>query len=213
MRRWVQPKQHQIIINIFKISFYPAVHFIENERFVCVKTGYNTYLLIVTSTHKPHVYNLPAGAFSRTPLPAQCESIYLCLNTFYSQCFSNYVAFYKNRLLTATAVKFSYYKPIYFNRFKYVGKGFKLIFKKKKNFFNCIFGHSHIYWLKLQSIFVKKTKKYKYFFAGRNKNDYQTITQLLRNVKPINRYTLRGLRTYSHIWLKRRGRKSIATHV
>jgi len=39
------------------------------------------------------------------------------------------------------------------------------------------------------------------------------MINILKRVKPINRYTLRGLRTYTHVWFKRKGRKSVATHV
>lgn len=109
--------------------------------------------------------------------------------------------------------KLENYKPVYFERFKYVGKGFKLIFKKKKNMFNCIFGHSHIYWVKLQNAVVKKTKKYRYMFVAKNLHIYTSMIDILKKIKPINRYTLRGVRTYTHVWIKRKGRKSVATHV
>jgi hypothetical protein len=109
--------------------------------------------------------------------------------------------------------KFDEYRPVYFERFKYVGKGFKLILKKKRNMFNCIFGHSHIYWVKLQKTIVKKTKKYRYMFVANNLNMYTNMLNILKQIKPINRYTLRGVRTYTHVWIKRKGRKSVATHV
>ncbi len=109
--------------------------------------------------------------------------------------------------------KFVSYKPIYFGKFKYVGKGFKLIFKKKRNMFNCIFGYSHIHWVKLQQTFIKKTKKYKFMFVVKNKNTFNLFNNILKNIKPINRYTLRGVRTYNDAWIKRKGRKSVATHV
>jgi hypothetical protein len=65
----------------------------------------------------------------------------------------------------------------------------------------------------LQNTFLKKTKKYKFFFAAKNANSYNTFINILKKIKPINRYTLRGVRTYTHKWVKRKGRKSVATHV
>ena len=135
----------------------------------------------------------------------------MCLNTHY---FSQTLDYFSNTSnLTIINSKFKIYKPIYFNKFKYVGKGFKLIFKRKKNIFNCIFGYSHMYWVKLQNTFIKKTKKYKFLFLTKNIQNYNLFVNILRKIKPINRYTLRGVRTYTHSWIKRKGRKSVATHV
>jgi len=44
-----------------------------------------------------------------------------------------------------TDKKFNIFKPVYFERFRYIGKGFKLVIKRKKKFLHCVFGHSHIY--------------------------------------------------------------------
>ncbi len=93
----------------------------------------------------------------------------------------------------------SIYKPIYFERFKYVGKGFKLILKRKKKFFNCVFGHSHIYWVIFRTIFTKKTKKYKFLFISKSYYLFNQMINILREIKPINRYTLRGVRTYTRV--------------
>ncbi len=136
----------------------------------------------------------------------------MCFNTKY---FSRTLSYLDNRHKNNKLLnnKLDIKKPIYFNKFKYVGKGFKLIFKKKKKMFNCIFGYSHIYWVKLQNTLVKKTKKYKFFFATNDFKSYKVFSQILKNIKPINRYTLRGVRTYMHSWVKRKGRKSVATHV
>lgn len=138
--------------------------------------------------------------------------MHICANTGYS----NTGVYFKESNTVANSYlheKLSTYKPLYFERFKYVGKGFKLILKKKHKMFNCIFGHSHIYWVKLQQTIIKKTKKYRYMFVANNLQMYNNMLSILKKIKPINRYTLRGVRTYTHVWIKRKGRKSVATHV
>jgi len=79
--------------------------------------------------------------------------------------------------------------------------------------FNCIFGHSHIFWVKIQKTIIKKTKKYKYVFITYTFNMFLKTIYILKKIKPVNRYTLRGVRTYTHVWVKRKGRKSVATHI
>jgi hypothetical protein len=111
------------------------------------------------------------------------------------------------------AVKFIDFKPVHYNRFRYVGKGFKMVLKKKKKLLKCIFGHSHLYLIKFQNTFIKKTKKYKFFYATQQKINLLNSTDILAKIKPINRYTLRGVRTYEKKWFKRKGRKSTATHI
>lgn len=157
----------------------------------------------------------------RLPLPLHTEFEYLSLPRLYVCTNTNYCANISHHNLTKTISMaddvqrhtFKDYRPVHFDRFRYLGKGFKLIFKKKTRLFNCVFGYSHIYWIKLQSMFVKKTKKYKFFFSHSNPNLVSKLIKILKMVKPINRYTLRGLRTYQHVWIKRKGRKSVATHV
>ena len=163
-------------------------------------------------------YKIPVGfsfKYSRRndgPLVKNFNKVHICINTGYTTLQIPHKSTNKFGLRILDD-KFKIYKPVYFERFKYVGKGFKLIFKKKKKMFNCIFGHSHIYWVKLQNAIVKKTKKYRYMFVAKNLRIYNDMINILKKIKPINRYTLRGVRTYTHAWVKRKGRKSVATHV
>ena len=53
--------------------------------------------------------------------------VHICLITGYTTVQIPFNYDYK-KYKTALADKFKNYKPIYFERFKYVGKGFKLIF-------------------------------------------------------------------------------------
>lgn len=173
----------------------------------------NTYTVVVQDDLTKHIYKIPAGSTAcKLADYSGMHGVHVCPNTYYA---SIMVPIFNSSRSSrrSTNKKFSIYKPVYFERFKYLGKGFKLILKKKRGFFNCIFGYSHIYWIKLQSTMVKKTKKYKFMFVLNNHHKFQTMINILKKVKPINRYTLRGLRTYTHVWLKRKGRKSVATHV
>lgn len=117
-----------------------------------VKTAANTYLICLYHEHDKHIYTIPVGSAgageiylpSDTKISQSTPLTFICTTTSYMV---NYFDLYTTTsVLTARLKeKFDHYKPIYFDRFKYVGKGFKLIFKKKKKLFNCVFGHSHIY--------------------------------------------------------------------
>jgi hypothetical protein len=95
------------------------------------------------------VYKIPFGVSMKLNTDFQYKSnrkqlLYFCTNTCYFERYSPYA----NNIMDLdliTISKFDTYKPVYFSKLTYKGKGFKLFFKKKKNFFNCIFGHSHIY--------------------------------------------------------------------
>lgn len=187
-----------------------------NKDVQIIRTKHDAYILIFYNMDSKLFYKIPAGSFVNNLSSASTIKndnfcgVHICENTSYN---TNMLPVVKLGIYKQLLVKHLDYKPVYFERFKYVGKGFKLILKKKRNMFNCIFGHSHIYWVKLQQIFVKKTKKYKYMFVAKNLTMHTNMLNILRKIKPINRYTLRGVRTYTHVWIKRKGRKSVATHV
>lgn len=159
------------------------------------------------------IYKIPVGSrYVEQPMRINNTDVHICMNTGYTST-NLTVDNYNIEKTKSLFNKFITYKPVYFDRFKYVGKGFKMILKKKRNMFNCIFGHSHIYWVKLQNTMIKKTKKYKYMFVANDLTMHKNMINILKKIKPINRYTLRGVRTYTHVWIKRKGRKSVATHV
>jgi len=188
---------------------YPIIRFLKNDKIWVIKNIQNSYIVITSSNfnNNNYFYKIPSGFKNADGLAS-----YLSLDTLYSLYNTNYLLNECEGIkLLSNKLKIS--KPLYYNRFKYVGKGFKLIFRKKKNLFNCIFGYSHIYWIKLQNTFIKKTKKYKFFYTVKNMQNFLIFDNILKTIKPINRYTLRGVRTYTKPWIKRKGRKSVATHV
>lgn len=195
--------------NIFKISYYPLIRAINSTQYILLSINNKTFLIIYYDI-KNNLYKIPVGFFNQ-PNKNSTLYNYVCSSTGFHQSYYNGFSINTSNY-NYTSIKLLNHRPIYFNRFRYLGKGFKLVFKKKKKLFNCIFGYSHIYWLKTQQIFIKKTKKYKYFFVT-NQRDFWNFINILKKVKPINRYTLRGLRTYTHTWFKYKGRKSVATHI
>ena len=99
----------------------------------------HSYLLVLHDEGGLNIYKIPVGVSGN-----EKKHLHVCLNTGY---FSNLLNYLSQHVQNQKAIetKLNTYKPIYFNKFKYVGKGFKLIFKKKKKLFNCIFGYSHVY--------------------------------------------------------------------
>jgi hypothetical protein len=213
--------------NIFNISYFPTARFLKNNQKIIIKTQKNgsSYAFIVLNSVDHYIYKIYVGT---NPLSSDIKNKSNVLNIadthIMSMSLCSYICLETSYVITSNwynlaATKFNFvmgkllqYKPIYFERFKYVGKGFKLILKKKK-MFNCVFGYSHIYLFKLQTLIVKRTKKYKHVFIAPTQQCFLKAISLLRCIKPINRYTLRGVRTYTHIWYKRKGRKSVATHI
>jgi len=161
--------------------------------------------MIVNDFKYKNIYKIPSGG-------VEDSCYHICYQTFYSSITISAMGGVKF-LKPSTDTKFNLYKPIYFERFKYLGKGFKLVVKRKLKFLNCVFGHSHIYWVRWQTVLIKRTKKYRFMFVSSSLTIHRNMIHILKNIKPINRYTLRGVRTYTHPWVKRKGRKSIATHI
>lgn len=98
----------------------------------------------------------------------------------------------------------------YWTKINFRGKGFRIrkFRKKKKITFN--FGRSH--WTKIK--FLKKNyvlikiRRQIYVFTTLNKKFYYKISTELRNIKPINHYTKRGLRLKKQYVKKRFGKIS-----
>jgi hypothetical protein len=97
-------------------------------------------MLVLYNENHSNIYKIPVGSLggrvvcssisddiNKTPL------VYVCSSTFYIEQYSNTFDFFlKNTNITKT--HFMTYKPLYFNRLRYVGKGFKLLLKKKNDF-------------------------------------------------------------------------------
>lgn len=96
----------------------------------------------------------------------------------------------------------------FFTKIKLVGKGFRLQSFKKKNIINYSFGHSHIYVGFVQSLLYKRLTKYRYILYTNVKSILTSFRHRASVIKPLNLYTLRGLKLSKKIYIKRKGRKS-----
>ena len=96
----------------------------------------------------------------------------------------------------------------FFLKIKFIGKGFRIQSFKKKGVINFTFGHSHMYKVFMQKFFFKRLSKYKYFFKTKNIFMLNNLKINLLKIKPLNEYTLRGLRLAKYTVTKRKGRKS-----
>lgn len=96
----------------------------------------------------------------------------------------------------------------FFFKIKFNGKGFRIQSFRNKKLMNFTFGHSHKMYMHLPKTFFKRINKYKYFLKTKNLNLKHHMTNLFKTIKPINKYTLRGLRITRSVIVKRKGRKS-----
>lgn len=97
---------------------------------------------------------------------------------------------------------------VFFFKIRFNGKGFRIQSFSKKKIMNFTFGYSHMYFIFLKKIKFKRINKYKYFFALKDLTSLNFLKNLFRKIKPINKYTLRGLRISKTTIVKRKGRKS-----
>jgi len=103
---------------------------------------------------------------------------------------------------------FKTFELYFFIKIKFKGKGFKIKFNKKLKIIKFFFGRSHITIFKLKKIKLKKITKYKFILKNLNFVKLKTNAMKITKIKPLNVYTLRGLRLAKQIIQKRKGKKS-----
>jgi ribosomal protein L6P/L9E len=96
----------------------------------------------------------------------------------------------------------------FFIKIKFKGKGFKIKFNKKIKLIKFYFGKSHITFFKLKRIKLKKITKYKFIIKNLNFMKLKTNAMRITKIKPMNVYTLRGIRLSKQTIKKRKGKKS-----
>ena len=105
----------------------------------------------------------------------------------------------------------SYFFRLLFIKLRFIGKGYKLIIKKNK-YHNLIlfnFGYSHRYYIYLYQFFSIQIAKTKFFFFGLNYFFLKIILHQLYLIKPLNIFTLRGLRFFKQCIFKKTGKISL----
>lgn len=96
----------------------------------------------------------------------------------------------------------------FFIKIKFKGKGFKIKFNKKLKLIKFYFGRSHITFVKLKKIKLKKVTKYKFLLKSLNLAKLKKNSSKITYIKPVNLYTLRGIRISRQLIRKRKGKKS-----
>lgn len=100
------------------------------------------------------------------------------------------------------------FESYFFVKIKFKGKGFKIKFNKKLKLIKFYFGKSHITIFKLKKIKLKKVTKYKFVLKGLNFSKLKRKASEITWIKPVNVYTLRGIRLSKQLIRKRKGKKS-----
>lgn len=103
---------------------------------------------------------------------------------------------------------FKTFELYFFIKIKFKGKGFKIKFNKKLKIIKFYFGKSHMTFFKLKRIKLKKITKYKFILKNLNFVKLKTNATKITKIKPVNVYTLRGIRLSKQTIKKRKGKKS-----
>lgn len=96
----------------------------------------------------------------------------------------------------------------YYKKMRFTGKGYKIRKSRVKRSLKLYFGRSHKTYIFSGGLNFKKLSKYRLLLLTNNKKRLNRIVSLVLQVRPINRYTKRGLRATRHFILKRPGKKS-----
>jgi hypothetical protein len=113
--------------------------------------------------------------------------------------FQIYVSFLKNLFQV-------FYKPV-FLKLKFKGKGY-YIFKNKRNTITPQFGFSHRIYIYSYSLLVKFLTKTTIFLFGLSKQDILKVGYSVKNSRPINIFTGRGVRFSKQLIYKKTGKVS-----
>lgn len=95
----------------------------------------------------------------------------------------------------------------FFFKIKFKGKGYRIRFYKKNKIVKFYFGKSHITFFFFKKLILKKISKYKFIIKGPNYFNIKNTAVKISKIKPINVYTLRGLRLSRQKIFKRKGKK------
>lgn len=95
----------------------------------------------------------------------------------------------------------------FFNKIKFKGKGFRIRFFKKLRLVKFFFGKSHKSYIFYKKTIVKRINKYKFLIKNINKSVLMRNKKMTTNIRPMNLYTLRGIRCTRQIIGKRKGKK------
>lgn len=95
----------------------------------------------------------------------------------------------------------------FYSKIKFKGKGFRIRFFKKIRFVKFFFGKSHRSQIFYKKIIVKRINKYKFIMKNINKGVLIKNKKITVKIRPVNLYTLRGIRCSRQMIGKRKGKK------
>ena len=95
----------------------------------------------------------------------------------------------------------------FFSKIKFKGKGFRMRFFKKNKFVKFFFGKSHKTFILFKKLIMRRINKYKFILKSIKNNKIKINSNYAVNIRPLNLYTLRGIRTTRQIVFKRKGKK------
>lgn len=151
-------------------------------------------IILYNSTHTINIL----GDKKKTKIDLESYSIKIKFNFNYD---NNYnVKLFNNFIKT--------FENYFFLKIKFKGKGFKIKFNKKLKLIKFYFGKSHITFFKLKKIKLKKITKYKFMLKNLNFSKLKKKASEMTYIKPVNVYTLRGIRLSRQFISKRKGKKS-----
>lgn len=96
----------------------------------------------------------------------------------------------------------------FFKKIKFTGKGYRITFRKRRKTIIFYFGHSHDTIILFRSVLIKKPHKYKFVVFKNSLKKINRLVSMIVNIKPMNFYTKRGLRSSRQIIFKRKGKKN-----
>jgi ribosomal protein L6P/L9E len=114
--------------------------------------------------------------------------------------------FYKFFFTLITNI-FNSFSKSFFKKIKFKGKGY-YIYKNKRNTITSQFGHAHRIYMYSYFISVKFLNKTTVFLFGSSKNDIVKVSFFIKNAKPINIFTGRGVRFAKQVVYKKTGKVS-----
>jgi hypothetical protein len=93
----------------------------------------------------------------------------------------------------------------YYEKLRFAGKGYRVVLSRKKKCMKFKFGHSHKKLIFFRFLKIKKSHKYKFSVMCNDRRRIVRVALLVRNVKPINLYTKRGVRRCRQVlfWKKK----------
>ena len=103
---------------------------------------------------------------------------------------------------------FKLFEFYFFIKIKFKGKGFKIRYNKKLKLIKFYFGRSHMTFYKIKKLKLKKITKYKFLLKSKDWNNLKRHAKNITRIKPVNVYTLRGIRVSRQFISKRKGKKS-----